>query len=198
MEKSTDHVTRAKQKILYQFREDPTISALVEVRARRSQELETAAWEVAEGILDLEGEGFVLDTIGRILKCGREGLTDAAYRWALRAWARALRSKSRLSDLREVGVLSSGRTLTFQIRTYGYSTIVIRILEALPLAENLAPLERNYREIRPLGARQFLVYEFPGGARYGSVYSPAVGTPTGWTDNPALGLGVASVVSFPS
>ncbi len=195
MEQSTDHVARAKAKILYQFRGDPTISALVEVRARRTQERETAAWEVALGILDLNGEGFVLDGIGKILKCGRAGLSDNAYRWALRAWARVLRSKSRLADIREVGELSSGRSLTFELRTYP-ATLVIRIREALPTAEALPPLVRNFAEVRPLGVRQFLVYEFPGGARYGSIYDGTVGTPVGWTGNPSLGLGVASVVSF--
>lgn len=170
-ERNTTHVRRAREKLLGQFDGLPVLTALVDVRARRRQDLENAAWEVADYLLDLSrtfGQG--LDQIGALVGCGRQGLSDAAYLVALRCQLRIIRSSGSILDTLAVGALATGG-LTVLVYVHGQASYTVRVVEALD-TDAVAPLIRALAQVRPLGHNARLSY---------SVAAPAVQLVLGWS-----------------
>lgn len=186
--RSTDHVARARGKILSQFRRSPILRAIVSIRARRWQEIEDAAWEVADA-QTIEGAiGVGLDQIGTLVGRGRNDALDALYRIALRAQIRINRAHGKIRDTLDVLVLSTGGTA--ELSEPGPAAYVVSHVEALAAGEAEA-LAVNLRQVRPLGvkARLSTTRDATQRARYGSRSAPALDTPPGYgfTGDPSVG-----------
>lgn len=188
--RSTDHVARAVAKLPIQFRTKPFIRALVEIRARKWQALEDAAWEVLDAQTIETAIGVGLDAIGVLVGRGRNDATDALYRIALRAQIRINRAQGNARDTLEVGNLSTLGN-TFQPRTYPPASYVVTMVEPVIVAGEVAPLAENLRQVRALGVRGFLSVGFtgPGAARYVATgaASSAVQNRYSWTGDDQLG-----------
>lgn len=149
--RSTDHVARARERMLGQFRKAPILRALVSIRARRWQEIETAAWEVADKTASIEDSiGVGLDAIGVLVGRGRDGASDDVYRIALRAQIRINRSAGQIADTLDVLSLSTGGT-PHALET-GHAAYQVWQDETSPAGEGEA-LAVNLEQVRPLGVR---------------------------------------------
>lgn len=189
--RSTDHVARARAKILAQFRKAPFLRALIEIRARKWQAIEDAAWEVLDAQTIETAIGVGLDAIGVLVGRGRDGATDALYRLALRAQIRINRAQGNRRDTLEVAALTTPG-ITYSIHTYAPASYVVTPNAYLEPGA-VGPLAINLSQVRPLGVQGSLsMYPAVGGterALYGSqgVYDPGPGRRYGWSSDDQLG-----------
>lgn len=144
----TTHEQIARDRLLGAFRRSPRLRALIQIRARRWQEIEDAAWEVADAVLSVDDSiGVALDNIGSLVGRGRSDDTDPVFRVGLRAQIRINRSGARIGDSIDVLVLSTGGTPHVILYSGGYV-----IWQDEPLAAGEAEaLARNLEQVRPLG-----------------------------------------------
>ena len=191
--RSTDHVARARAKILAQFRKAPFLRALVEIRARKWQAIEDAAWEVLDAQTIETAIGVGLDAIGVLVGRGRDGATDALYRLALRAQIRINRAQGNRRDTLEVGALTTPG-ITYSIHTYQPASYVVTPNAYLDPGV-VGPLVINLSQVRPLGVQGSLsvyVLSVAGSterALYGAqgLYDPGPGRRYGWSGDDQLG-----------
>lgn len=99
LEQLLDLASRAKSRLLAQYVNRPTLSALVGELGEAAQELETAVWGlIAQFNIDAAA-GVWLDRLGVLVGEPRDGADDAAYRTYLRARIVANRSNGRIEDV---------------------------------------------------------------------------------------------------
>ncbi len=119
----------------------------------RIQELEDAAWEVADYLLLKNAFGVVLDKIGKIVGRSRRGLEDDDYKIALRARIRINRSFGRPEDLIAVARLSLPSDFTF---VYGEAYMAVLVLVNEQATFDIPTLFANLTETRAGGVRLLL------------------------------------------
>ena len=106
----TNHVEAATAKFISQFRSPkPVLHGMLQSYVEQLQELEDAIWDVINyRLLDPApgeshgAEGVQLDVLGKIVGCARQGLSDSAYRDAIRLRIRVNRSRGSSADLLEI------------------------------------------------------------------------------------------------
>lgn len=171
--RSTDHLERAQAKVFGFLRDRPKIAALLAAWIRRIQDLESAAWEIGDYRLSLDlafGEG--LDAIGALLVLPRGTRSDDAYRIALRAWIRALRSTGRDLDLIAVGELSVPGT-SWRVETYPPKCAIVTSDDVLP--PEAVELAYVFGQARPIGTRlDFAGYQVAGSFQWAGSGSDVV------------------------
>lgn len=104
LEKITDHVERAKARMLEQYRDKVNFEAWVSIYAARIQQLEDVLFQLLEERSLSTAVGVQLDVLGRILNLNRGGYGDEDYRTHLRARALLLRSSGTINQV--LGVLA--------------------------------------------------------------------------------------------
>lgn len=90
------------------------LRALITIYVREMRRIHALAEQVRT-MRGLGGEGAQLDQVGRLVRRGREGLSDADYRVALRCEIRALRSLGRADDVIDVLALALPDGATFEL-----------------------------------------------------------------------------------
>ena len=80
----SDHITRQKEKIISQLKDQPNFEALLTVLLEPLQDLETFINQLWNKVNVDAGQGDVLDLIGRIVDLSRGGYSDTEYRSLLR------------------------------------------------------------------------------------------------------------------
>lgn len=109
-ERVTNHLEAAKARFISQFKSPkPVLHGMLQSYVDQLQELEDVIWDVIDyRLLDAApgrshgAEGVQLDVLGRIVGQPRMGLTDAAYRTAIRLRIRVNRSRGSAADLLEI------------------------------------------------------------------------------------------------
>lgn len=84
-----DHVDRARDDLLWQFKDSPRLVSLVEAMANAVQIFEDEAWNVYINRALQDAEGDQIDKFGAIVGEARGGLSDADYRKIIEARALA-------------------------------------------------------------------------------------------------------------
>jgi hypothetical protein len=98
----TDHVARARARLLEQLKYIPGIVTILENFDDQIQAIEDALWQVfSERSLSV-AEGEQLNVIGRVLDEPRDGYGDDDYRARLTAKIRVLRSSGSATDLLKI------------------------------------------------------------------------------------------------
>jgi hypothetical protein len=150
----SDHVERAKARLLQQFHGNPDMEALVEVIAAKGQELEDALFALIAGRALDTAEGTQLDGIGSIVGQDRGGQDDETYRSRIRVRIKINRSSGLPNELSEItSLLAEGDVhivelypAALRVMVYGETTNPEEIARALHLA-------------RAAGVRVILVYD---------------------------------------
>lgn len=100
-----EHLERALEDILYQFRDQPNIRDLVEALSEGTQVFEDTAYDyVTSQFLDL-AEGYLLDRLGAFVGAQRLGAEDPEFRKIIRARIAAQRSNSTIGEIGHVVAL---------------------------------------------------------------------------------------------
>lgn len=148
--RSVTHVERALERLLTTLKR-PQIEATLAAFVRQVQKIENASWEVADNANVENGEGAVLQWIGRIVGRGRGAYTDEQYRIGIRAQVRINRAIGNDADISDVSALALPE-VTFVTHTYPPKSIVIEATSALS-DDEAVPMADNFRQIRALGTR---------------------------------------------
>lgn len=200
--RSTNHALRAPSRFIEQFKKKPVMTAMLVAFMNQVQDLENALWEIILLRNIVDGEGVILDMIGRIVGRKREGLIDTDYRIALRAQIRINRSVGKAVDVINVAILSLPDGVTFSYSEAYPAGIVV---EVDPLVDfNVSVLWRNLKATKAGGVRLFLILtyvdpanaftlrDYSSGGYAGRVYDNAQGL--GYHADPTLGGGLTTVM----
>lgn len=96
----TDVIDQGLQRLVPEYQETPRWQAWIASTLASCQELESAAFDLWIGVLNLdEAVGSQLDLLGRIVREDRDGRADDAYRLALRVRVLVNRSQGRIEEL---------------------------------------------------------------------------------------------------
>ena len=134
IEKVTDHVTRAKENTITQYRDLPRYQAVVRSYSEQIQEIENVQWDVMMSYLLDNATGDRLDTIGKIVGQARKGANDDQYKLYILARIRVNRSNGLPSDIVGLMILLLQGTvhryvpmwpMTFFIEALGLDVVTI-------------------------------------------------------------------------
>lgn len=159
----TNHVEQALSLLADQWKDDPVMVAFTSAFTARVQELETliAAVESSRSIDNRLTHD--LDVLGKVFQRGRRSwggdLNDAGFKFALKLWIRALRTKGRWKDLDAILVLAGRDYLV----TFGRETVWI---------ESLGPTGGDGLEPYPTVLAQALARAKKGGVNLLFSWSP--------------------------
>ena len=130
----TTHVTDGLASLPHQLRGREKFEALLTTYLTQVQALESAAWSLYALGID-ESSNHALDQIGAILGATRPaGLSDASYRWILKAVVIALTSSGTVNDLiRAMRELMGGTSLAFDIAEVFPADLVVEPVSATTL-----------------------------------------------------------------
>ena len=131
----TDHVEAATARLIAQFRSPkPVLHGMIRSYVEQLQELEDVLWDVINHrLLDpapgetVGAEGVQLDVLGKIVGQPRLGLSDVAYRSAIRLKVRVNRSRGSSEDLIEILRLAMPAPKVFTYReewVHSFYTVV--------------------------------------------------------------------------
>lgn len=112
-----DYETDALENVLLsQFRDKPTMRALVAAFSEGAQLLEDEVYDLV-GQLDLEtATGFGLNLLGSRVFEQRRGLSDDDYRAIIRGKIRALRGGGTAQDIYDTAIAASAAGVTVELR----------------------------------------------------------------------------------
>lgn len=127
----TTHAADAVKRLLWQFRDQPNIGAIVESYAVQVQELELVFIALVVDRYVTTAEGAQLDGVGTVVGETRQNRTDTDYRVAIQGRILRNRAHSRIEDIIKL--------FTFILTTYtfeltegpGVASFTLRIIEAL-------------------------------------------------------------------
>lgn len=188
--KKTDYVVSGLTRFLKQFRDKRKLNALAASYLAEVQKLENAIWEVIEYRMLDNAEGIQLDILGKIVGRGRNDLSDADYKLAIRAQIRINRSLGRPSDLIDVAELSSPDGSDFSYSEYYPATVCIAFYT---LISNTALVYDNLKKTKGAGIKLFFIYseaEQENTFTFSSADSPEVDTSKGFGDETFTAGGV--------
>lgn len=130
LQQTTNHIERALDRLLSQYREKPNLAGWMSAFTAEVQEIEDAFFGLLLQRFLSNAVGEQLNIIGRRVGLERKGLDDVRYRVFLRAWIRANRSSGTGDDVLEVADLAlQGADITF-IPSYP-AAFVLEVTEAL-------------------------------------------------------------------
>ena len=126
----TDHDAQGQARLISQYQKAPVFKTWLSTLMGRIQILEDAIWAVIVN-RNIDGVGFVLDNIGKIIKRPRGGLGDDDYRIALRAEIAILRSNGTTPDIIAVSQLGLPPGYTFDVTDQPIQTLLYLINEPI-------------------------------------------------------------------
>jgi hypothetical protein len=191
-----DHVAQAQENMAPPL-QGARISALVASLVRPAQELDKAALEVRDYVLDPDQAfGAGLDQIGNLAGAGRAALSDALYRIAIKVRVRVNRSTGRSKDATDIAALARPDN-PCEVTTYRPRTMVTRMTDR-SLADTAIPIAQALAEARPNATACYFVYQHDDPCLYFSDQTPVVDSESGLGDfyTPTLGGCLASVVDL--
>lgn len=127
---TASHVEAGLARIIGVHAEGVKLRALIAIYLGAVDDLEVLVQEIRTKRL-LAGEGEQLDQLGRLVMRGREGLSDALYRVALRCEIRALRSLGTGNDLLDVLALALPDGAEVTLDEVPPATVVIDVADAI-------------------------------------------------------------------
>lgn len=151
-----NHIESARNKLLYQFRDKPAITALLDSWTAKIQEVENVFWalKLLTGLYTSEGKQ--LEKIGQIVgEPDRNGQTDADYRLRILARITVNLSNGRREDLLLVLSMILGDTFPVKVEEHYPAAMTYTLLG---LTEWAPLIYRFLSRAKMGGVRLFLVH----------------------------------------
>jgi hypothetical protein len=126
----TTHVTDGLKRLLWQFRDQPNIRAIVQSYLEEIQELEDVLYSLIVERYVQTAVGVQLDGIGRVVGEPRQNRTDTDYRVAVIGRIARNKAHSRIEDILALFLLLLP-THTFELIEGITAEFILRIVEAL-------------------------------------------------------------------
>lgn len=127
----TDHVARAQDRLLVQYKNKPLLLALVAALAGRTQVLETALWQIVTQRSLANALGAQLDGIGRLVGLDRSsvpgGSNDEIYRLWLRAQVLVNLSNGTIAELDAIIALTANPGTISTITEFAPASFLVRL-----------------------------------------------------------------------
>lgn len=129
MIRNEDHVGEALSRLPARLRRRERFVALLSIFVSQVQELEDAIWGVLTKLSIDDGEGVILDMIGRVVKQPRPSAADEEYRRHLRAALATFRSKGRIEDLITILKLlfEDDESVSIEIENQRIATVRVKV-----------------------------------------------------------------------
>lgn len=153
--KITDHVAKAKARLLTQFKNLMKLPAIVGVNAGLSQEDEDTLWDMLTLRDIYSAVGVQLDGIGSILGHARQGLDDDTYRIRLFLVIAQHNSQGRPEDLINLYKNLMRADYVFYQEEYP-ATVIMEAVNPNPIGGDLQGIKAAMNEAKPAGVKLFL------------------------------------------
>lgn len=185
--KESDHATRAVERLLAQYRQQPKLEALIALQAGYVQDLEDAAFDFFEQVTLAGAEGATLERLGLIVGQQREGRTDEVLRTWIGARIRLNRGSGTVPELVDLFSALAPEGATVVVRESFPAGLVVELEDVATPAELADQLARVLQLARGGGIRAFLIsavappeeaFAFAGvgvGMGFGTVADPLAG-----------------------
>ncbi len=184
-EADVGHVEVGLGRLIERWRADknPVLAAILTSYLEEAQELEDAIWFVIYGRMLDYAEGAQLDMLGRIVGQPRDGLPDDRYAVQIRARIRINRSIGTPTDVIEV--LQLVDSAVFHLTEIGTARFQINYETPPSDAATGREIPDLIRQTRAAGVGALVAFPVDRltgrGARFGSVYNPALNASIGWS-----------------
>lgn len=157
----TDYVARARARVLQQYREKPSLMALIGEMAATVQEIETALFDVIEQTTIGTSTGAWLDRLGALVGEERGGVGDVLYRRYILSRVQANTSEGTLEDIISVITAWWGAPFpSLKLTEPGRANLLVDLDSPDVLQAAVERLVRLLRDTRAGGVGGQVLYQF--------------------------------------